>query len=223
MSKVNVDDITGHWKAINFEEEADMDELKVYTGKEALQALLNRKVLKGKKNNNNYRIEKDSFEVDFLKGNGWEHSFINLNNILEMKFTEVAIPQEGDWVRVKLLGDLTRVAQVNDIDGVTMWADWGGGKKYYKVSDVEWEILSPEQVSEYKREQAFVKVGRKLNEFKADDIVFVDGIGEVAVVISKENSGEFIKIHLINKAHGLKAKPHQIRPISFVEHQVNLD
>ena len=49
MSKVNVDDITGHWKAINFEEEADMDELKVYTGKEALQALLNRKVLKGKK------------------------------------------------------------------------------------------------------------------------------------------------------------------------------
>ena len=139
-----------------------------------------------------------------------------------MKFTEVAIPQEGDWVRVKLLGDLTRVAQVNDIDGVTMWADWGGGKKYYKVSDVEWEILSPEQVSEYKREQAFVKVGRKPNEFRSGDIVYVGATGETAIIISKQNEEDAL-LHVFNQTgKGYTAKPHQLTPISFVEQQVDL-
>lgn len=220
-----IDNITGHWKVINFEEEDKMDELKVYTGKEALQALLNRKVLKGKKNNNNYRIEKDSFEVDFLKGNGWEHSFISLNNILEFKFTEVATPQVGDWVKVIHNGQ-TDVGKITKVKNGNVWAHWNGEPNedghYLEDKTIKsWQVLSPEQVSEYKREQAFVKVGRKPNEFKESDIAYVEALGVMAVVVSHNNDQE-VRLHKINKREGLTAKPHQLTPISFVEQQVDL-
>lgn len=217
--------IVGHWKVINFEEEDKMDELKVYTGKETVKALLEGKVLKEEDYGTQYKIKDDEFLAKPDNSKGWKASILQFDGVLKFKFTEVVTPQVGDWVKV-IAGENTFVGKLTKTENELVWAFWNKNTNetwlnlsYYP----DWEILSPEQVSEYKREQAFVKVGRKLNEFKADDIVFVDGIGEVAVVISKENSGEFIKIHLINKAHGLKAKPHQIRPISFVEHQVNLD
>lgn len=215
------EDITDHWKVINFEEETKMDELKVYTGKETIEALLEGKTLKTD-NGVMYKLD-DAIKVSHEQATGWVDGSYSIDYFIKNEFTEVATPQVGDWVRVKHLGDLTQVAQINDIDGDAMWADWRGGRKYYKVSDVDWEILSPEQVSEYKREQAFVKVGRKPNEFKPNDIVFVNSLGITAIVISNSNNQE-VRLHQINHgAKGYTAKPHQLRPISFVEHQVSLD
>lgn len=208
-----------YYKNTNPEEETKMDELKVYTGKEALQELLNGKILK---EIHEYKLEDN--EIFYRDGGAWSISKLPLQTFLNKQFTEVVTPQVGDWVRVTQ-GDHSTVGQITSTDSECFWANWDSGSKgYYRVNSkgITWEILSPEQVSEYKREQAFVKVGRKPNEFKADDIVFVNALGEVAVVISKENSGEFIKVHLINKTDGFKAKPHQLTPISFIEQQVNL-
>ncbi|KAB2380230.1 hypothetical protein [Bacillus toyonensis] len=78
--------ITGHWKVINFEEESKVDELKVYTGKETLQALLEGKTLEY--NGTLYRFT-DKLQVDFKTGCGWESSMSITNNMLGYKMTEV--------------------------------------------------------------------------------------------------------------------------------------
>lgn len=198
-----------------------MDELKVYTGKEALQELLNGKSLK---EIHEYKLEDN--KILYRDGGAWSTSKLPLQTFLNKQFTEVVTPQVGDWVRVTTELGNKRTGQITETSNSRVWATWDDN---HLNSSIElnypgriWEILSPEQVSEYKREQAFIKIGRKLNEFKADDIVFVSALGEVAVVISKENSGEFIKVHLINKSDGFKAKPHQLTPISFIEQQVDL-
>lgn len=226
--------ITGHWKVINFdeqpespytEEEAKVDELKVYTGKEALQALLEGKTLEEVCSNALYRIA-DELQVNFQDGNGWSESLVLMNILYKSKFTEVATPQVGDWVRVDSLGKYICIAQVTRLEGNKMWADWenNGSETFYRVvsKGIAWQILSPEEVSEYKREQAFAKVGRKLNEFKADDIVLIDSTTEVAVVVFHMNK-DAVQLHVLNEAgKGYRGKPHQLTPISFVEQQVDL-
>ncbi|PEZ62991.1 hypothetical protein [Bacillus cereus] len=228
-----VSKLTGHWKVINFdelpespytEEEAKVDELKVYTGKETIEALLEGKVLEI--NGAWYRL-KDNLEVNINNGEGWETSTAPFKNITDGKFTEVVTPQVGDWVRVNSLGKYICIAQVTRLEGNKMWADWeneGKQDTYYRVDSkgITWQILSPEEVSEYKREQAFVKVGRKLNEFKADDIVLIDSTTEVAVVVSHMNK-DAVQLHVFNEAgKGYRGKPHKLTPICFAENQVDL-
>lgn len=227
---VRYNDITGHWKVINFdelpdspytEEEKQMDELKVYTGKETLQALLEGKVLKEEDYGTQYKIKDDEFLAKPDNSKDWKASILQFDGVLKFKFTEVVTPQVGDWVRVKFLGELACVAQIDSLDGDKMWAKWTKGKSYYRTSEVDWEILSPEQVSEHKRKQVFAKVGRKPNEFKESDIAYVEALGVMAVVVSHNNDQE-VRLHKINKREGLTAKPHQLTPISFVEQQVDL-
>ena len=214
--------ITGHWKVINFEEESKMnDELKVYTGKETIEALLEGKTLQDPMFM--YRIAY-TIQVSHEKATGWADTDLSMDFFLRNEFTEVVTPQVGDWVRVYTY-DKTYVAKITHKEGTKMYADWdnnGVESLYLDSSDHNWEILSPEQVSEYKRELAFSKVGRKLNEFKHGDIVFIDTLGVTSVVITKKNDNE-IKLHGINeKGKGYTAKPHQLTPISFVENQVDL-
>ncbi|WP_163258403.1 hypothetical protein [Bacillus paranthracis] len=213
-----------HWKVINFEEESKMnDELKVYTGKDTIEALLEGKTLKYSNSNRLIKYENDQFLTKDHE-NQWRKSLVQANSLLTINFTEVVTPQVGDWVRVTTHCE-TVIAKIGKVEGNKFYSKWNDiyeSALELTNENYTWEILSPEQVSEYKREQAFIKIGRKLNEFKADDIVFVSALGEVAVVISKENSGEFIKVHLINKSDGFKAKPHQLTPISFTEQQVDL-
>lgn len=225
----HMDDLTGHWKVINFDElpespftdeETKMDELKVYTGKEALQELLNGKILK---EIHEYKLEDN--EIFYRDGGAWSISNLPLQTFLNKQFTEVVTPQVGDWVRVTTELGNKRTGQITETSNSRVWATWDDN---HLNSSIElnypgriWEILSPEQVSEYKREQAFAKVGRKLNEFKPDDIVYVESLGEMAIVVSNMNDQE-VRLHKVNIRAGLTAKPHQLTPISFIEQQVDL-
>lgn len=226
-----------HWKVVNFdeqsespytEEESKVDELKVYTGKETLQALLEGKTLSW---------ATDQYKLDgsrLLEKNGpneWARSYRSLDHFMKEVLTEVATPQVGDWVRAIVNGK-TYTAKVNNenvySDSHKLWANWNthGNETYIDILDTKmtthWEILSPEQVSEYKREQAFVKVGRKLNEFRSDDFALINSTSEVAVVVSNNND-ESVRLHVLNQGgKGYTAKPHQLTPIYFKDNQVCL-
>lgn len=201
------------------------DELKVYTSKETLQALLEGKTLECY--NISYRFT-DELQVDFREGKGWENSAILINDLLGFKFTEVVTPQVGDWVRINEEDQTYKVAQITRIvDGDKMFAHWSyeSRETYYYINSIgiTWQILSPEQVSEYKRELAFSKVGRNLNEFKPEDIVYVESLEKVMVVISKVNTDKVMLREINYTGSGRHAaRPHQLTPISFVENQVDL-
>lgn len=228
-----VENITGHWKVINFEEEAKVDELKVYTGKETIEALLEGKVLQYGHPPMKLKLENKQALLDINSDGNWEESGITLQRLLELKFIEVATPQAGDWVRVThtySCGGEERTtihtAQLTKVQGELMWAQWDntGEPGYYRFTseDITWQILTPEEVSEYKREQAFAKVGRKLNEFKANDIVYIEAVNRTAIVVSSNNETE-IRLHSINVGEaGHTAKPHQLTPVCFVDHMVDL-
>lgn len=212
--------ITGHWKVINFEEETKMDELKVYTGKETIEALLEGKTLSSLTNKNQYKM--NDTEVLTLKDNGdWMRTVMSMMSIMQLEFTEVPTPQVGDWVRISLPEKTIVGCIIEESSHQRVRLD-----SYDNLVSLKhyWEILTPEQVSEHKREQEFIKRGRKLNEFKASDIVFIDSLGVVATVITKMNNDDTeIRLHGINElGKGYKAKPHQLTPISFAEDQVQL-
>lgn len=222
-SQVNYKELEGHWKVINFEEENKMDELKVYTGKETIEALLEGKVLKRQDTKGEYRF--NNGELQFYTNGKFCKIDTSFTDMYNVKFTEVVTPQVGDWVRVN--GEKgTHTGRITRVDDTYMWAKWSNypekNTALYLYHD--WEILSPEQVSEYKREQAFVKVGRKLNEFHSGDIVYIDSLAVVATVITKQsNVNTEIKLHGINeKGKGYTARAHQLTPISFIEQQVDL-
>lgn len=214
-----------HWKVINFEEETKMDELKVYTGKETLRALLEGKTLKYR-NSHNQLIKYESNQFMTKDGDSqWRQSLVTANGLLTIKMTEVVTPQVGDWVRVTCESGNVYVGQIKEYTAGGAYADWNGDKGgfiHFENNGRSWEILSPEQVSEYKREQAFTKVGRKLNEFRSGDIVYVEATGETAIVISNNNEKDAL-LHVFNQTgKGLTAKPHQLTPIAFAEQQVDL-
>ncbi|WP_130067466.1 hypothetical protein [Bacillus albus] len=217
-----VSKLTGHWKVINFEEESKVDELKVYTGKETIEALLEGKVLEV--NGAWYRL-KGNLEVNINNGEGWKTSTAPFKNITGGNLTEVR-PRVGDWVRFKFKGG-THTAKIQKIDSEGYWGEWNQptsdiATPIYPYEYVTFEILSPEEVSEYKREQAFAKVGRKLNEFRSGDIVYVESTGETAIAISKQNDIDIL-LHVFNQTgKGYTAKPHQLTPICFAENQVDL-
>ncbi|CKG64701.1 Uncharacterised protein [Streptococcus pneumoniae] len=210
-----------HWKVINFEEEAKMDELKVYTGKDTIEALLEGKTIKREITNIEYKFEDG--KLAWRDKDNWLSSSLSVDTLLTSNFTEVATPQVGDWVRVTIMGKHTYVAQITSVVDDRMYAQWcKTDDGYFKFSDVDWEILSPEQVSEYKREQAFAKVGRKLNEFRSDDFALINSTSEVAVVVSNNND-ESVRLHVLNQGgKGYTAKPHQLTPIYFKDNQVSL-
>lgn len=222
------ENITGHWKVINFEEESKVDELKVYTGKETIEALLEGKTLEYTEEEYTYlyKMNDGILEVSW-QSKPFKKCLHSFNHIIDTEFTEVVTPQVGDWVRVTT-PYCNYVGKLSKVDGEWLRANWNNNQSVYGIrlvaSKDTWQILSPEQVSEHKREQAFAKVGRKLNEFKHGDIVYIDSIATVATVITKNNgSNTEIKLHGINEAaKGYTAKPHQLTPISFVEQQVDL-
>lgn len=228
-SQVNYKELEGHWKVINFEEEAKMDELKVYTGKETIKALLDGKVLQYGEPPMKLKFENDKFLVDADCNEKWDVSHLTLQRSLELKFTEVVTPQVGDWVRVTIETGKVHVGKLIDTDSGGATAFWNNdpvrGYLGFCFEKRTWETLSPEQVSEYKREQAFAKVGRKLNEFRSGDIVYIESINKTAIVVSKQNDqAGNVRLHAINiGTKGHIAAPHQLTPISFVEDQVNLD
>ncbi|PEL23442.1 hypothetical protein [Bacillus toyonensis] len=217
--------IYGHWKVINFEEESKVDELKVYTGKETIEALLEGKLLKGE-NGYIYRFNCESNEINVRHSEvtEWKFSTIPFNNLSRAHLTEVVTPQVGDWVRVNT-PHYHYVGELLETDGEWLRANWNENESVYGVrltkSDT-WEILSPEQITEYKREQAFSKVGRKLNEFREGDIVMIDSLGVTAIVVSKKNDLK-VQLHGINQVgKGHVAQPHQLTPIFFTESQIDL-
>jgi hypothetical protein len=143
-----------------------------------------------------------------------------VSNLLTWEFTEVVLPQVGDWVKGSL-GGKTQVGYVTDINEWYVYIDTPTHKTRIELKE-DWQILSPEEVSEYKREQAFAKVGRKLNEFKANDIVYIEAVNRTAIVVSSNNETE-IRLHSINVGEaGHTAKPHQLTPVCFVDHMVDL-
>lgn len=216
-------------KMIKTKEESKVDELKVYTGKETIEALLEGKTLINKESKVRYKIENHKLVSDVEDGDGFIESFLYANKFIFDEFTEVVLPQVGDWVKAVYKGYLdtyTHTAQITELEGDLMWADWEGNGSitYYKLGNenVSWEILSPEQITEYKREQAFSKVGRKLNEFREGDIVMIDSLGVTAIVVSKKNDPK-VQLHGINQVgKGHVAQPHQLTPIFFAESQVDL-
>ncbi|EJV59335.1 hypothetical protein [Bacillus mycoides] len=229
--KMPLDRITGHWKVINFEEETkvedyidkELDELKVYTGKEAIEALLEGKTLE-RGTSTQYRLGDEGLIADYKDGKGWVESLLLINNLLKLKLHEVATPQVGDWVKVTL-SDSTIVGCLTNVNDFYMYAKWSHlpNSNTTVRLDSNWEILTPELIAEYKREQVFAKVGRKLNEFREGDIVFVGfHIGKTAIVTSKKNKDK-VWLHSINEqGKGYTAKPHQLTPIAFAENQVDL-
>ncbi|MGY0013250.1 hypothetical protein [Bacillus anthracis] len=214
------DNITGHWKVINFEEESKMnDELKVYTGKEALQALLEGKTLESLPHNYQYKMENDKL-VTLQEDGAWKETVLGFNVIAKLEFTEVATPQVGDWVMVTHSETKAVIitGEITEIDNLVARIE----DRLISLKH-DWEILSPEQISEYKRELAFSKVGRKLNEFKPEDIVYVESLEKVMIVISKINTDKVMLREINYTGSGRHApKPHQLTPISFVENQVDL-
>lgn len=202
----------------NEKEMVKINKAKIYTGKETIESLIGGKVLEYC--NILYRFN-DKLQINFKEGKGWEDSQIPINNLLSLKMTEVATPQVGDWVKVTL-PDKTYTGKVIKILGSCFYLDTVDGTYQKLFESADWEILSPEQVSEYKREQAFVKVGRKLNEFREDDFVVIDSLSIVGVIVSKSNADE-IRVHKLNEVAGYTVKPHQITPIYFAENQVSLD
>lgn len=221
LEYLNDHSVDYHWKVINFEEESKMDELKVYTGKEALQELLVGKIM-------NNGVSDFKFEGEDLlvkTGKDWIKCYGAITTFLECRFTEVVTPQVGDWVKVHTLSKVI-IGKLTGISNTHMYANWDNSPEFNTSIglDHDWQILSPEEVSEYKREQAFVKVGRKLNEFRSGDIVMIGCLDTVAIVISKKNeANSIIKLHGINEVgKGYDAGAHQLTPISFVEQQVDL-
>ncbi|WP_176581348.1 hypothetical protein [Bacillus thuringiensis] len=207
-----------HWKVINFEEEAKTDELKVYTGKETIEALLGGKVLQSRPHKYQYKMN-DTEILKLDRSGEWIGTLLSIKSIMDLEFTEVATPQVGDWVKT-----CGYVGQITKVDGTYMYAHWSNIPHMETPIFLkhDWEILSPEEVSEYKREQAFSKVGRKLNEFRSGDIVFIEYNTKLSIVVSNNNK-EDVKLHGVNETgKGYRARPHQLTPISFVEQQVDL-
>lgn len=220
------DNITGHWKVVNFEEESKMnDELKVYTGKEAIEILFEGKTLEEKISKQQYKLDDNNLLITTLNGE-WIPSIFRFNELIGYEFTEVAVPQVGDWVRVNTKLGFTSTGLITNVASDRLYGNWNGdkGEMYYLNSDIKsWEILSPEQVSEYKRELAFSKVGRNLNEFKPEDIVYVESLEKVMIVISKINTDKVMLREINYTGSGRHAaRPHQLKPICFAENQEDL-
>lgn len=209
---------------VKTEEETKVDELKVYTGKETLQTLLEGKTLESKPQKYQYKFTDKLMTLQDDKT--WTTSIIGFNNVMALELTEVITPQVGDWVKFKFKGG-THTAKIEKIDSEGYWGEWNQPTSdittpIYPYEYVTFEILSPEEVSEYKREQAFAKVGRKLNEFKANDIVYIEAVNRTAIVVSSKNETE-IRLHSINVGEaGHTAKPYQLTPVCFVDHMVDL-
>ncbi|PEZ87927.1 hypothetical protein CN376_22875 [Bacillus cereus] len=200
------------------------DELKVYTGKETLQALLEGKVLQRISTSSLYKIEDKHLSLKQPEDKEFSKAYNGMSELMNYEFTEVVTPQVGDWVRVTCESGKTYTGKLTSVSNEGMKAKWNDNDYvgYLKFKSRAWQILSPEEVSEYKREQAFAKVGRKLNEFKADDLALINSTSEVAVVVSNNND-ESVRLHVLNQGgKGYTAKSHQLTPISFVEQQVDL-
>lgn len=220
--------LTGHWKVINFEEENKMDELKVYTGKDAIELLLEGKTLECVNPKIKYKIEDNTLYQEGFTG--WSISDLQLTDFLNLEFTEVAFPQVGDWVRVTCKNDgFSKVytAEVKSIDNEGIWGEWnqplGDIISPILLNDYsDWEILTPEQVSEYKREQVFLKAGRKVDEYRENDIVFLENTGTICMVTTKSNVNGNVGVKEINKPQKWCALVNQLTPISFAENLVSL-
>ncbi|WP_144585532.1 hypothetical protein [Bacillus cereus] len=202
-----------------------VDELKVYTGKETIEALLEGKILENR-SATQYKISDGKLLSDYRDDRGWVNSCLEFNKLLRFNLTEVATPQVGDWVRVTMEDGKILKGLLVDVDSGGAMAKWNNDIARSFISFCfekrDWQILSPEEVSEYKREQAFAKVGRKLNEFKANDIVYIEAVNRTAIVVSSNNETE-IRLHSINVGEaGHTAKPHQLTPVCFVDHMVDL-
>lgn len=81
--------------------------------------------------------------------------------------------QVGDWVKIEYTykGETySDIGQLTYVVDTQMWSTWGGiSEKYYITSEVDWEILSPEQISEYKREQVLKLTGWEVETFKEEN------------------------------------------------------
>ncbi|PEM30188.1 hypothetical protein [Bacillus wiedmannii] len=215
------DGLVGHWKVINFEEESKVDELKVYTGKDAFKELLNGKIM-------NNGVSDFKFEGEDLlvkTGKDWSKCYGAITHLLEYQFTEVVLPQVGDWVKVNHNGksDIGEIIHTKDSIVYAYWnnEDYEDGHDL-SYNDIDsWEILSPEQITEYKREQVFSKVGRKVDEYRENDIVFLKNTGTICMVTRKNNVSYFVGVKEINKPQKWDAKVNQLTPISFAENLVS--
>ena len=213
------ENITGHWKVINFEEE---NKMKVYTGKEAIKALLEGKTLKVYRWNSMYRMN-DILEVDL--GNGWEDSRLTLNSAMKMEFTEyVQLPQVGDWVKV--CGYVGEITKVDENFMHAYWSNIPTMEAPISLKHHGWEVLTPEQVTEYKREQVFAKAGRKLNEFKPNDVIEVETPFSETVNMLVHSVDDFkvrLKRSIADTDSATWYHSKNLTPVYFVESKVNID
>ena len=206
-----------------------MNNEQILKGEDTIRALLEGKTLEKVSNKYTYKIDNGELLSKKPEDTLFYVSCLAAYKLITEEFTEVATPQVGDWVKVTRESGTTYVGQIDEIiaESGDLYANWNGNASGYlnpHRNNRTWEILSPEQIAEYKREQVFAMVGRKLNEFRSGDIVLLDTLGVVAVVITKKNDDNTeIKLHGINEeGKGYKGKPHQLTPIAFVENQVDL-
>jgi len=192
-----------------------MDELKVYTGKEAFKELLDGKTL-------NNGVSDFKFEGDDLlvkTGNDWSKCYGSITNFLECKFTEVATLKVGDIVYCSD-GNCPGVTSIKEING-----DSGLLENGWNFSVRNTQVIhhaTPEQITEYKREQVFLKVGRKPDEYRENDIVFLENTGTICMVTTKSNFNGNVGVKEINKPQKWNASVKRLTPICFAENLIAL-
>lgn len=204
-------------------ETEEENKMNVLTGKEAIKALLEGKTLKVYRWNSMYRMN-DILEVDL--GNGWEDSRLTLSSAMKMEFTEyVQLPQVGDWVRIT--NSRTYTSKIEKVENGAIWGRWVNDiLSYIYLDEYNWEILTPEQVAEYKREQVFLKAGRKLNEFKPDDVIEVETPFSETVNMLVHSVDDFkvrLKRSIVDTDSATWYHSKNLTPVYFVESKVNID
>jgi len=144
-------------------------------------------------------------------------SDMHLYFFFENEFTDYEDPLKvGDWItlthrNIKIVGKIIEekpTDYITDYDagiGVNQWFDKDKIRK-----------ATAEEIAQEKRRRMFAKVGRKLNEFRDDDVVDFDGY---RYFVSITGRGETICIYNLKKT--IDINPSNVRPIYFVENMVS--
>lgn len=227
------ENIIGHWKVINFEEE---NKMKTLNKEDKVNLLMQGKELQKVGTDTVYRLNSHKLEHrNASTKNKYITSKLSFTDLLEKEFVEYKETfkgkfKVGDWVRVTLNDKrvwLIQVAGVHEehLHGTTYEELTGRIVDRYgnlhNLPDRKFELMTSEQVKEHKVGQVFKTVGREPYTYKSMDVVMYSG--ELYLVDYVQPNG-LVDVFSMEKTWitRLAVPSKKLEPIYFVENRVKL-